>query len=227
MFAAAAAAAMAFGAFALPELASAEGKKISKGPRTVAVSTIRAGRGERIFAQQCAECHGDRAEGRLAVAPSLVSGSFLKAASDEVIMTMTRTRHDGTPFEKAQLELSPRDLEELTAFLRKTHETEPAVLDESPLRGDVENGSKVFARVCAICHGLEGDGYFQNGPAPAIGRKVFLSGVTNGYLRHIIKVGKSETKMRGFAEGRTVAEWSRLDDQEVEDVIAWLRSTAH
>ncbi len=58
-----------------------------------------------------------------------------------------------------------------------------------------------------------------------IGREAFLDSATNGYLRYVIKHGKSDTPMRGFAGDDPVAV-ANLDDDEIENVIAYLRDHA-
>ena len=58
-----------------------------------------------------------------------------------------------------------------------------------------------------------------------IGRAGFLDSVSNGYLRYVIKHGKSSTPMRPFAAGSKVAV-ANLSDSQIEDVIAFLRAGA-
>jgi hypothetical protein len=58
-----------------------------------------------------------------------------------------------------------------------------------------------------------------------IGRKSFLNSVSNGFIRYLTNHGKSHTPMRPFAYDSKVAV-ANLTGQQIEDVIAFLRSSA-
>ena len=104
-------------------------------------------------------------------------------------------------------------------------ETQPADLDESPLQGNATEGERIFGDICAACHGRTGAGYQETANGTGIGRSVFLDSVTNGYLRYIIRHGKSNTMMRGFGTDDPVAV-ANLSDEDIENVIAYLREHA-
>jgi len=113
----------------------------------------------------------------------------------------------------------------LAAYLRTMAPHERATLDESPIEGDVAAGEEVFTTICGTCHGRNGGGYMESSSGTGIGRKVFLDEVSNGYLRYIIKNGKSQTQMKSFREGAPAAV-ANLTDKQIEDVIAYMRANA-
>ena len=111
------------------------------------------------------------------------------------------------------------------AFLRSLNETDPAPLDESPNRGDATKGATLFREICSACHGRTGAGYQETANGTGIGRKAFLDEASDGFLRYIIRHGKSDTAMRGFATGDPIAV-ANLTDDDIENVIAYLRANA-
>ena len=93
--------------------------------------------------------------------------------------------------------------------------------------GDAAKGKDTFAKTCAICHGNTGKG---DGPAGAalnpkpkdLTDKAYVSKLDDTYLTNIIgkggaAVGKSPL-MPPFS--------SQLKDQDIKDVIAYVRSLA-
>lgn len=197
---------------------------MQRAERIVKVNDFRIAEGKRQFSQ-CAPCHGERGEGRVGMAPSLASKSFLEAASDQMLIDTIKNGREGTTMVPFGDKLEQHQVEGLVAYIRSLQPTKPALLDESPLDGNVERGSAVFSSICATCHGRKGAGYQESGSGTGIGRKVFLSTVSNGYLRYIIKNGKSGTPMKAFAgESRTAV--ANLSQQQIEDVIAYMRESA-
>ncbi len=113
----------------------------------------------------------------------------------------------------------------LIAYLRSLDPVEPAVLDESELKGVADNGERIFRAVCSGCHGRSGAGYQETANGTGIGRKAFLDSASNGFIRYIVSYGKSQTKMRGFAS-KNITAVANLSDQEIDDTIAYLRANA-
>ncbi len=79
---------------------------------------------------------------------------------------------------------------------------------------DAANGRKLFGDICARCHGNRGGGYQEVGSGTGIGRRAFLATSTDGFLRHIIRHGKSATAMRRFSRASATAV-ANLDAGEV------------
>lgn len=193
------------------------------GPRTVEVKPRNVASGGEKW-KPCSRCHGDQGEGRIGAGPSLNSESFLAAASDEFLFeTIKHGRAGSTMPSWEKSDYSDRDIEDVIAFIRSWKEVPPAELDESPLKGDIKAGEVVFSSICAACHGRTGAGYQETANGTGIGRRAFLNVASNGYLRYIVKHGKSGTQMRSFIDGTNVAD---LTDADIENVIAYLRDAA-
>ena len=86
------------------------------------------------------------------------------------------------------------------------------------------NGQALFTNYCAPCHGPAGEGYSGRGAGPGIGLPSFLSVATDDYLFQTIKHGRIGTPMRGFIGAGGLA---NLTEEEVNDIIVYLRSNPH
>jgi cytochrome c oxidase subunit 2 len=188
---------------------------IEHNPATIA-------KGKALFAT-CGACHGMQGEGRQGMGPRLNSKTFLAAASDDfLVQTISRGR-TGTTMIPWGASFKEEDIQSIVAYLRSLNPAPAATLNESPLNGDAARGAKLYATICAACHGKSGAGYQETANGTGIGRAAFLDSVSNGFLRYIIKHGKSGTPMRPFDKNSKVAV-ANLTDQQVDDVIAHLRS---
>jgi len=181
--------------------------------------------GHELFRTKCSSCHGPDAEGRTGIGPRLASKSFLEAATDQMLTTTIKQGRAGTTMVAWDAALSDSDLERIIAYLRSTVPHTLATLDESPLSGDVSKGGELFRSICSSCHGRSGGGYVESAGGTGIGRQAFLASVTDGYLRHVIKEGKSQTAMRGF-EGNNPTALANLGKTEIDDIITYLRKEA-
>jgi cytochrome c oxidase cbb3-type subunit 3 len=81
------------------------------------------------------------------------------------------------------------------------------------------HGGEVYGRMCAVCHGLSGEGYKAD-QAPAIGHSDFLASASDKYLYNTINDGRAGTTMSawGFDRG------GPLRRRDVDDTIAFLRT---
>jgi len=192
--------------------------------RTVQVTPEKAENGKAVF-MGCVGCHGMSGEGSVGTGPRLNSSSFMAAAGDDFLIKTITDGRAGTTMIPWGASYSPEQIESIVAYLRTQTPTEPVMLNEAALSGNIDNGSELFRSICSSCHGRSGAGYMETANGTGIGRTAFLSVASNGYLRYIIKHGKSQTQMRPFAEESKVAV-ANLTDQEIEDVIAYLRSHA-
>lgn len=179
--------------------------------------------GEQLYNQNCVFCHQADAIGKPGLAPSLTNEELLATASDEFFLATIRDGRPGTgmpPF----AHLEEGSIKAIIAFLR-SHSQLPnraAEIDSQPdAHGDPRLGKQWFGQICATCHGKKGDGYAAGGTGTAIGKIGFLDVVSDGFIRTTIKEGRSNTRMRGFTGAEGLA---NLSDQEIDDVIVYLRS---
>jgi cytochrome c oxidase cbb3-type subunit 3 len=181
--------------------------------------------GKALFNENCIVCHQADAIGKPGVAPSLTNPELLQLASDKFLEATIRDGRADTgmpPF----AHLGRKNVGAIIAYLR-SHEkaqSRAAAADGQPAaQGDPRLGKLWYDNICSTCHGVKGDGYEAGGTGTAIGQAGFLDKVSDGFLRETIKVGRTNTRMRGFQGPEALAS---LTDREIDDIIVYLRGLA-
>jgi len=179
--------------------------------------------GEQLFNQNCAACHQEDAIGKPGLAPSLTNKEFLSIASDTFLTKTISEGRAGTgmaPFKH----LGEDKIQAIVSYLR-AHEKLPnravEVDAQDKNQGDPRMGEVWFHQICSTCHGIKGDGYASGGTGTAIGLKGFLDVASDGFIRETVKMGRSNTRMLSFQSPAALA---NLTDQEIDDIIAYLRT---
>ena len=195
------------------------------GNQTLVADEAKIKEGEQLYAQNCVFCHQADAIGKPGFAPSLSNPEFLSVASDRFLLSTIRDGRLGTgmpPF----AHLGRDKGRAIVAYLRSFSElpNRSAEVDAQPdAHGDPRLGQLWFNYICSTCHGPNGDGYAAGGTGTAIGKSGTLDKVSDGFLRTTIKQGRSNTRMLGFSGPDGLA---NLSDQEVDDIIVYLRTLA-
>jgi len=92
----------------------------------------------------------------------------------------------------------------------------PAVAALDPkLAAQLAHGKELYTRICAVCHGVNGEGYKADA-APALNHPAYLGSVNDVLLRDAIANGRT---------GSTMSAWSKrrggpLDEAGIDAVIA-------
>ncbi|HRC54688.1 MAG TPA: c-type cytochrome [Kofleriaceae bacterium] len=181
-------------------------------PAPAPVSAAEAG--AVLYAKYCALCHGPEAKGYIADnAPSLVSDTFLRSATDQFLASGIARGRPGTPMAPYGAAyggpLNDVQVQQVVAFLRsKGPAAEPLL---AVATGNAAAGKPVFAQHCQKCHG---DGPKRS--SPRLDLPEFLQAATNSFLDYAIRKGRPGTPMEPF-EGK-------LKQQQIDDVIAYLRT---
>ncbi|MFQ5814457.1 MAG: c-type cytochrome, partial [Anaerolineae bacterium] len=197
-------------------------------------------RGAVLFGGYCAGCHGLRGEGVAGLTPplnvedlwagradiqfygTLHDYLYLTAAAGHTKFGMPAWSDDyGGPLRSDQIE-------DLVRLIMNWQGPQPegvrpeatptpggAPTEEVPApprKADAVNGTALFANWCAACHGPGGDG---TGLGPPINRAGVLA-KDDDFLRTIVSEGIPGTSMIDFKR--------RLTTQEIEDVIAFIRT---
>ena len=95
------------------------------------------GNGQKLFAQKCAECHGEKGEG--ITAPALSNPAFLAFATDAYIHYAISNGREDTEMKAFKDELSENQLNDLTHYIRSLASgwaPEPKKLDPYPSEKD-------------------------------------------------------------------------------------------
>jgi len=190
-----------------------------------AADTATIKKGEQLYNQNCAVCHQADAIGKPGFAPSLTNPELLSISSDKFFEGTIRDGRAGTgmpPFSH----LGRKNTKAIVAYLR-SHTELPNKSEEVDAQaksfGDERKGKQWFDDICSTCHGVNGDGYAAGGTGTAIGKAGFLNKASDGFIRETIKYGRSNTRMLGFSGPAAMA---NMNDQEIDDVIAYMRTLA-
>jgi cytochrome c oxidase cbb3-type subunit III len=176
-----------------------------KSAEELAKDSAAMGIGERLFGNNCAQCHGSDARGSKGF-PNLTDGDWLwGGAHPDIVATITKGRSGVMPPMAAALGTA-EDVRNVANFVLS-------------LSGSAHNsvaaqlGKPKFA-VCAACHGPEGKGNPLLG-APNLTDKVWLHGWGEAAIVSMINSGKSNI-MPAFAE--------RLNAEQIHVLAAYVLS---
>ncbi|SEI90013.1 cytochrome bc1 complex diheme cytochrome c subunit [Demequina mangrovi] len=118
-----------------------------------------AAEGEKLFAANCASCHGLDATGTDGVAPSLV-GVGAAAVDFQVGTGRMPMQASGPQAPAKRTQFSQEEISQLAAFVASlgAGPAIPTAEQVDPELGDAANGMELFRTNCAMCHGSVGGG---------------------------------------------------------------------
>jgi len=161
--------------------------------------------GERLFASNCAQCHGSDGRGSKGF-PNLTDGDWMYGGSHEkIIETITKGRMGNMPALGAAVG-SVEDVRNLANYVLS--------LSGSPHDSVAAQLGKPKFGVCAACHGAEGKGMEAVG-APNLTDKVWLHGWGEQAIVNIITQGKINVMP---------AQAARLTPEQIYVLAAYVQS---
>lgn len=180
--------------------------------------------GEQVYKQYCFVCHGTGTYSRWdktfkRFVPAVRAESLRISASLDYLETNISKGRPGTQmpaWEKQAGGLLPAEIKGVAEYLRGGA-PEPKLAGLS-VSGDSARGASLYLRNCAGCHGAGGRG----GIAPEIGNPVFQQAASDGFIVRTIRYGRIGTAMPAFQRPGSPV----LNDQDIADVLAFLRSLA-
>jgi cytochrome c oxidase cbb3-type subunit 3 len=164
--------------------------------------------GERIFLNNCAQCHGSDAHGSRGF-PNLADSEWMYGGEAATIETTITNGRNGTMPPMAAAVGGPEDVADVAHYVL-------SLSDSAHDSARAARGKAKFA-ICAACHGPEGKGNQQIG-APDLTNKIWLYG---GSVASI-----TETVTRG-RQGAMPAWKGVLSDAEIHLVAAYVYSLTH
>jgi cytochrome c oxidase cbb3-type subunit 3 len=174
--------------------------------RAVAADAQAREMGQRLFLNNCAQCHGSDARGSRGF-PNLRDGDWLYGGSPEQIQTSIAQGRGGMMPAQAAILGSSDDVKDVAAYVLslsgRTHDG---------LRA--QRGKPKFAQVCAACHGQDGKGNVMLG-APNLTDGVWLYGGSEPAIIETISKGRN---------GRMPAHQELLGEAKVHLLAAYLLS---
>ncbi|MGI9293989.1 MAG: cytochrome-c oxidase, cbb3-type subunit III, partial [Pseudomonadales bacterium] len=133
--------------------------------------------GQRIFANNCAQCHGSDGKGSMGF-PNLTDPDWLYGgATEQIQTTIVNGRTAAMP--PWQAALQDEGIDQVAAYVQSLggREVDPAL---------AEAGQKHFQTLCVACHGVDGKGNQALG-APNLTDDVWLSGGSPLMIQHTLR----------------------------------------
>lgn len=138
--------------------------------------------GGRLFASNCAVCHGSDAKGAHGF-PNLTDDDWLWGGTPEAIKTtILKGRKAAMPGWEAAL--GNEGVKNVAGYVRNLSGL------KNPEGLDLEAGQKSYATMCVACHGPEGKGNQMLG-APNLTNKVWLYGSSFNQVQQTIRHGRN------------------------------------
>ncbi len=164
--------------------------------------------GQRLFLNNCAQCHGSDARGA-GNFPNLADGDWLWGGSPEQIThTITEGRHGMMPPWSAQIK--PAEASDIAQYVRSL-----SGLAHDALR--VVPGKRHFDTFCVACHGAEGKGNTVMG-APNLTDNVWLYGSSEASIVKTILNGRQNIMP---------AQKNVLTEDQIRMLAAWVWSLSN
>lgn len=196
----------------------------------VYVLPVRAGTdvtGARLYAQNCAVCHG--ADGHGGVGVPLALPAFLDSVSNDYLRKTIRYGRPGRVM-PSFAQLSDAQAASIVRYIRAWSKTSAPHFSNAPVRGDAERGARLYAVQCAACHGADGSGGRGTGVtfsrprslpiiAPALRNAGFLAAASDQMIKATLNNGRAGTPMVSFRQ-------RGLSARDIDDLVAYVRSFA-
>ena len=176
-----------------------------KSAAELAKDSAAMGIGERLFGNNCAQCHGSDARGSKGF-PNLTDGDWLYGGTPEIIAETIAKGRNGVMPPMAAAVGTAEDVKNVANFVLS--------LSGSPHNSVAAQLGKPKFIVCAACHGPEGKGNQALG-APNLTDKIWLHGWGEAAIVAMINNGKNSV-MPAFGE--------RLSAEQIHVLAAYVWS---
>ena len=181
--------------------------------------------GDLLYARHCSSCHGIDGKGGVGIPIALPS--FLNSVSNEYLVKTIRHGRPGRIM-PAFIGLSDAQVKAIVKDVRGWSDKPFPEEDTTVIKGNFENGKKLFASHCAQCHGEDGSGGKGTGVtfsrkrdlpiiAPALNNTGFLASASDVMLRDTITFGREGTPMTSMLV-------AGLSETDIDDVVTYVRS---
>jgi cytochrome c oxidase cbb3-type subunit 3 len=159
--------------------------------------------GQRMFGNNCAQCHGADAKGRYGF-PNLTDNDWIFGGSpDDIKTSITDGRQAAMPAWGTIV--GDAGVLNVTAYVSSLNGREEAA-------EKVQAGEKVFQTYCVACHGADGKGTPALG-APNLTNGIWLYGGTDTQISHSVRAGRN---------GVMPAHKALLSDDKIHIIAAYV-----
>jgi cytochrome c oxidase cbb3-type subunit 3 len=138
--------------------------------------------GQRMFANNCAVCHGSDAKGGHGF-PNLTDNDWLYGGAPETIKaSITHGRQGAMPAKGLKPDMTDSEIADLVQYVKS--------LSAGSKNADAEaRGKGTFMMACTACHGVDAKGNQAMG-APNLTDNIWLYGGTPSLIKHTIMNGR-------------------------------------
>ncbi len=187
-----------------------------------AASGVSSEVGQRLYAQNCASCHGDFGEGGANPARSgdiiapISTAEYLKTRDDltlRSVIAQGQPNFGMAPFGNAfGGPLDDSEIETIVAFMRSWEENPPVELPPEVVPSSVAlSGEEIYIGLCAQCHGERGEGFV----GPSLSDPLFQYKYSDTEIFDSISTGHSATAMIAWGE--------ILTSDQIAQIVTYLR----
>lgn len=166
--------------------------------------------GQRLFANNCAVCHGSAARGSVGF-PNLTDDAWLYGGDpDTIVQTIHSGRQGNMPAKGMMPNMTAEQVDQVVNY----------VLSFSGREQDAEAaeaGAEVFAQGCASCHGEDGKGKYSFG-APNLTDDTWLYGSTYDWIEETVLYGR---------QNQMPAQSERLSEDKIHILAAYVYSLSN
>ncbi|NMT63967.1 cytochrome-c oxidase, cbb3-type subunit III [Marinobacter orientalis] len=166
--------------------------------------------GQRLFANNCATCHGSAGRGSLGF-PNLTDDDWLYGGDpDSILTTLHEGRNGNMPAMGTMPNMSNEQVDQVVNY----------VLSFSDRERDAEaaeKGAEVYAQACVACHGPDAKGNQDLG-APDLTDDTWLYGSTYDWIRETVVNGR---------QNQMPAQGDRLSDDQIQILAAYVYSLSN
>jgi mono/diheme cytochrome c family protein len=172
--------------------------------------------GERLYADDCAVCHGEKGEGTPLGSPLATADSRVRGRREAAYRALIA----GTPGTAMPryTGYAASDLRALVDYIASLPVTPGSRTGWRQGAGDATRGVALFQSTCTGCHGAHGEG----GLGPALANPGFQKAASPEFIAATIVRGRAGTPMPAF--GRDSVRFPKLTASEVLDLAAFVRS---
>lgn len=184
-----------------------------------------AEKGEQLYTDNCAICHGHKGSGGVGIPLELES--FLEQTPNEYLHRTIRVGRPGRIM-PSFYRLSEDDIKTIIGHIRSWKKTAIPAWDGTRIRAEAGKGKLIYKKHCLSCHGENGLGGKGTGKmfsrprdlpiaAPALNNQGFLNSVNDQMLKNIITFGREQTPMPAASQ-------FNLTDNDINDLVSYIRS---
>lgn len=181
--------------------------------------------GAKLYAQNCAACHGEKGDGGIGIPLSLPS---FHASVDNDYLKQTILRGRPGRVMPSFSFLNDDEVSAIVGHMRTWYQGPVPAYPYTLVKGDAKRGEQLFEKFCMGCHGPSGQGGRGTGVTfsrprdfpivpPALHNPGYLSAAKDAMIKATLMKGRAGTPM--LAAGKL-----GLKEKDVNDVVAYVRS---